>query len=251
MTRKWLRWIPAAAVPAVIAAAALAGSLPASAGDPLPAKTPQEVLALVAQHAAPSLSGTLEQTSQLGLPQLPKTGPSAGSDAASALELLSGPHTARVFMDGSSNMRVQVLDRLAERNAVRSGDQVWLYSSKDNTATHLELTMVHEAMVLEYSGRHLAVIELAASLKLLLYVSLIACAFVPWGLAPAGAGPAAHAVGTVTYVAKLMVAGLLLALFETAVAKMRVFRVPEFVGAGLMLALLGTLLLFVSQGRLR
>ncbi|MEK0157407.1 hypothetical protein [Arthrobacter oryzae] len=139
MTRKWLRWIPAAAVPAVIAAAALAGSLPASAGDPLPAKTPQEVLALVAQHAAPSLSGTLEQTSQLGLPQLPKTGPSAGSDAASALELLSGPHTARVFMDGSSNMRVQVLDRLAERNAVRSGDQVWLYSSKDNTATHLTL----------------------------------------------------------------------------------------------------------------
>ena len=53
----------------------------------------------------------------------------------------------------------------------------------DNPATHLELTMVHEAMVLEYSGRHLALIELAASLKLLLYVSLIACLFVPWGLA--------------------------------------------------------------------
>ena len=58
----------------------------------------------------------------------------------------------------------------------------------DNPATHLELTMVHEAMVLEYSGRHLALIELAASLKLLLYVSLIACVFVPWGIAPAGAG---------------------------------------------------------------
>ncbi|MBP1137936.1 outer membrane lipoprotein-sorting protein [Arthrobacter sp. PvP023] len=139
MTRKWLRWMPAAAVPAVIAAAALAGSLPASAGDPLPAKTPEQVLALVAQHAAPSLSGTLEQTSQIGLPELPKTGPSAGSDAASALELLSGPHTARVFMDGPRNVRVQVLDRLAERNAVRSGDQMWLYSSKDNTATHLTL----------------------------------------------------------------------------------------------------------------
>lgn len=139
MTRKWLRWMPAAAVPAVIAAAALAGSVPASAGDPLPAKTPEEVLALVAQHAAPSLSGTLEQTSQLGLPALPQTGPSAGSDAASVLELLSGPHTARVFTDGPDNMRVQVLDRLAERNAVRSGDQVWLYSSKDNTATHLTL----------------------------------------------------------------------------------------------------------------
>ena len=59
----------------------------------------------------------------------------------------------------------------------------------DNPATHLELTMVHEAMVLEYSGRHLAMIELAASLKLLLYVSLIACVFVPWGLAPSGSGP--------------------------------------------------------------
>ncbi|WP_028270699.1 LolA family protein [Arthrobacter sp. UNC362MFTsu5.1] len=138
MTRKWLRWMPAAAVPAVIAAAALAGSLPASAGDPLPAKTPQEVLALVAHHSAPSLSGTLEQTSRIGLPELPKTGPSAGG-AASVLELLSGPHTARVFLDGPRNVRVQVLDRLAERNAVRSGDEVWLYSSRDNTATHLTL----------------------------------------------------------------------------------------------------------------
>ncbi len=105
----------------------------------------------------------------------------------------------------------------------------------DNPATHLELTMVHEAMVLEYSGRHLAVIELAASLKLLLYISLIACIFVPWGLAHAGAGPAAYAIGIATYVAKLAVGGLLLALFETVIAKMRVFRVPDFLGAALML----------------
>ena len=118
----------------------------------------------------------------------------------------------------------------------------------DNPATHLELTMVHEAMVLEYSGRHLAMIELAASLKLLLYVSLIACVFMPWGLAAAGAGPAAYAIGMVTYVVKLAVAAVLLAMFETAIAKMRVFRVPEFLGAALMLGLLGTLLLFVSRG---
>jgi formate hydrogenlyase subunit 4 len=121
----------------------------------------------------------------------------------------------------------------------------------DNPATHLELTMVHEAMVLEYSGRHLAVIELAASLKLLLYVSLIACCFVPWGLAPAGAGLAAHAAGIGIYLVKLLLAGLLLALFETVIAKMRVFRVAEFLGAGLMLALLATLLLFVSQGEIQ
>jgi len=118
----------------------------------------------------------------------------------------------------------------------------------DNPATHLELTMVHEAMILEYSGRHLAVIELAAFLKLLLYVSLIACIFLPWGLAPADAGPAAYVTGLASYVAKLALGGVLLALFETVIAKMRVFRVPVFLGAALMLGLLGTLLLFVSQG---
>jgi formate hydrogenlyase subunit 4 len=117
----------------------------------------------------------------------------------------------------------------------------------DNPATHLELTMVHEAMVLEYSGRHLAMIEFASSLKLLVYISLIACVFLPWGLAPAGAGLAAYAMGGLAYLAKLALGGFLLALFETSIAKMRVFRVPEFLGAALMLGLLGTLLLFVSR----
>jgi formate hydrogenlyase subunit 4 len=117
----------------------------------------------------------------------------------------------------------------------------------DNPATHLELTMVHEAMVLEYSGRHLAMIELAAALKLLLYLSLIACIFVPWGLAPAGAGPAAYAIGVAAYVGKLAVGGFLLVLFETSIAKMRVFRVPDFLGIALMLGLLGTLLRFMSR----
>ncbi|MBI1868097.1 MAG: NADH-quinone oxidoreductase subunit H [Methylocystis sp.] len=117
----------------------------------------------------------------------------------------------------------------------------------DNPATHLELTMVHEAMVLEYSGRHLAVIELAAALKLLMYLSLIACIFFPWGLAPYGAGPRDMAFGAVAYAIKLAVGGFFLALFETSTAKMRVFRVPEFLGAALMLGLLGTLLLFVSR----
>jgi formate hydrogenlyase subunit 4 len=117
----------------------------------------------------------------------------------------------------------------------------------DNPATHLELTMVHEAMVLEYSGRHLALIDLAASLKLLLYVSLIGCVFAPWGMAAPGAGVGVLAVGIAAYAAKLAAGGFLLALFETAIAKMRVFRVPEFLGAALMLGLLATLLLFVSR----
>jgi formate hydrogenlyase subunit 4 len=117
----------------------------------------------------------------------------------------------------------------------------------DNPATHLELTMVHEAMVLEYSGRHLALIDLAASVKLLLYVSLIGCVFAPFGLAAPGATLPQLALGIVTYVGKLAAGGFLLALFETSIAKMRVFRVPEFLGAALMLGLLATLLLFVSR----
>ena len=116
----------------------------------------------------------------------------------------------------------------------------------DNPATHLELTMVHEAMVLEYSGRHLALIELAAALKLLLYVSLIACLFAPWGIAPAVVAPIPIFLGVAAYIGKLAVLGALLAVFETVIAKMRVFRVPEFLGAALMLALLATLLRFVS-----
>jgi formate hydrogenlyase subunit 4 len=117
----------------------------------------------------------------------------------------------------------------------------------DNPATHLELTMVHEAMTLEYSGRHLAMIEAASFIKLLLYVSVIACIFVPWGLAVSGQGLAAYVGGFAAYLAKLAVGGFLLALFETAIAKMRVFRVSDFLGAALMLGVLATLLLFVSR----
>jgi formate hydrogenlyase subunit 4 len=117
----------------------------------------------------------------------------------------------------------------------------------DNPATHLELTMVHEAMVLEYSGRHLAMIELAAALKLLLYVSLIASVFAPWKLTSATSDIPAIAIGLLAYAVKLTACGAALALLETATAKMRVFRVPQFLGAALMLGLLGVLLLFVSR----
>jgi formate hydrogenlyase subunit 4 len=117
----------------------------------------------------------------------------------------------------------------------------------DNPSTHLELTMVHEAMVLEYSGRHLAMIELGAQLKLLLYFSLIGCVFMPGGLAAPESPPFAYVIGAGAFLAKLVAGGVLLALFETATAKMRVFRVPNFLGVALMLGLLGALLLFVSR----
>jgi len=117
----------------------------------------------------------------------------------------------------------------------------------DNPATHLELTMVHEAMVLEYSGRHLALIEWAASLKLLLYVSLLAALFAPFGMAPYGASAQEGAIAMAAYLAKLAAGGLVLAFFEVTIAKMRVFRVPEFLGAALMLGLLATLLELVAR----
>lgn len=139
MSRTWLRWLPAAVVPAVIAAGVLAGSVPASAGDPLPSKSPEQVLALIAEHQVTSFSGTVEQSSNLGLPALPQTGPGATAGDTAWLELLTGPHTARVYRDGADNARVQVLDRLAERDVVRHGNNLWFYNSKDNTAAHAVL----------------------------------------------------------------------------------------------------------------
>jgi len=116
----------------------------------------------------------------------------------------------------------------------------------DNPATHLELTMVHEAMVLEYSGRHLALIEGAAMLKLLLYAALIVCVFLPWGMAtPTQGNPL---IGLLSFLAKLAAAGTALAVFETSIAKMRVFRVGEFLGGALLLSLLGAIFLYVSRG---
>jgi formate hydrogenlyase subunit 4 len=117
----------------------------------------------------------------------------------------------------------------------------------DNPATHLELTMVHEAMVLEYSGRHLAMIEAAAALKLTLYFSLLICMFIPFGLASAGASVPALALGMAVYLAKMLMLAVLLPIGETAVAKMRVFRYPVFIGSAFAAAVLAVFLLFVSQ----
>jgi formate hydrogenlyase subunit 4 len=117
----------------------------------------------------------------------------------------------------------------------------------DNPATHLELTMVHEAMILEYSGRHLALIEAGAMLKLVLYVSLIACVFAPWGMAVGMPDAGGLAIGLASYIIKLATGGALLAVFETTIAKMRVFRVAEFLGASLLLGTLAAIFLYVSQ----
>ncbi|MBV8755573.1 MAG: NADH-quinone oxidoreductase subunit H [Hyphomicrobiales bacterium] len=118
----------------------------------------------------------------------------------------------------------------------------------DNPATHLELTMVHEAMVLEYSGRHLAMVEATAALKLVLYFSLIACLFVPFGMATGEKSFLALFVGVASYLLKLLVLAVLLPIGETTVAKMRVFRYPVFLGGAFAAAALAVFLLFVSKG---
>jgi len=110
----------------------------------------------------------------------------------------------------------------------------------DNPATHLELTMIHEAMILEYSGRHLALLEWAAQLKLLIYGVLIANIFFPWGIATQ-LNTKALVIAAVAIGLKLAVLGAVLALGETVLAKMRLFRVPAFLVLALTLALIGLL----------
>ncbi len=110
----------------------------------------------------------------------------------------------------------------------------------DNPATHLELTMVHEAMILEYSGRHLALMEWAAQIKLMLYAVLLSNVFLPWGIA-SEPGAGALLLGLAAIVVKLALLGVILAVSETVVAKMRLFRVPAFLNLAFMLSLLGML----------
>jgi len=111
----------------------------------------------------------------------------------------------------------------------------------DNPATHLELTMIHEAMVLEYSGRHLALIEWAASLKLFVYSCIGLALFFPFGIAERG-----DWIGLLLALPvlglKLAIGGFFLALIETLSAKMRIFRAPEFLATAFLLAVLAMLL---------
>lgn len=107
----------------------------------------------------------------------------------------------------------------------------------DNPATHLELTMIHEAMILEYSGRYLALVEWASWLKLLIFFSLMANLFAPWGLA-VDLTPLAVLLALATLVLKLALFAVVVALLETRIAKLRLFRVPELVGVSFVLALL-------------
>jgi formate hydrogenlyase subunit 4 len=114
----------------------------------------------------------------------------------------------------------------------------------DNPTTHLELTMIHEALLLEYSGRHLALMEWAASLKLFAYSCIGIALFFPWGIA-AASDPTALLLALPILVLKLAIGGMVLALIETSSAKMRIFRVPEFLMTAFLLAVIGMLVHFL------
>jgi len=117
----------------------------------------------------------------------------------------------------------------------------------DNPTTHLELTMVHEAMILEYSARHLALIEWAVAIKLFAYMTLGIALFLPWGIAAAGDW-AALPLAVVALGVKLALAGAGLALLESLLAKLRLFLAPEFLSAAFLLAVLGMLMHFLVRG---
>ena len=155
------------------------------------------------------------------------------------------PHIAEFMVTQPIGIRVSLFLGLVSLVIVAIAENARI--PVDNPATHLELTMVHEAMILEYSGRHLALVEAASMVKLLLYLSLIVAVFVPWGIDIGVLGASAVAIGLAAYIAKLGVGALLLGVFETSIAKMRVFRLAEFLGAAFLLGILAAILLYVSQ----
>jgi outer membrane lipoprotein-sorting protein len=140
---KLSRWIPALAAPVVIVGAALAVPAIASAASPLPSKSPQQVLELIAKGETAAYSGTVQQSSDLGLPDLSALENAAGPAGASGndlIDLLTASHTAKVYTDGANRQRLQVLDTLAERDVVRNGTTTWLYDSSQKQATKLTTT---------------------------------------------------------------------------------------------------------------
>ena len=161
MSRNSLRWLPAILVPTVVVAAVVAVPFQAGAAVDLPDKTPEQVLLLVNDSSVSAFSGTVAQSADLGLPSL-DLGAGMGEGAATesstgglttALELLSGSHDFRVYVGGENQSRVQIKDRMAERDMIHNGSDVWLYDSSSNAATHMsfppDLAATAEAKVAE------------------------------------------------------------------------------------------------------
>lgn len=162
------RWLPPAAVSVLIGGTALAGTLSAGASVDLPERTPAEVLVLAQQAEVAALSGTVEVSADLGLPPMLTGGDGRHADpgmvpgpAGEALGVLSGDTTLRLWADGPDRLRVQVLDDLAETDVVRNGREVWAYSSRSDTASHVRLPETDDAAAHEDDHPALAPQELA------------------------------------------------------------------------------------------
>lgn len=178
MPRISVKWLPAIVVPAVIVAGVLAVPAQAGAAVDLPDKTPAQILLMVRDSTVKSFSGAVEQSSDVGLPSVDLGAGMSGSTAtstsegtpggtsqapdavtagavSSALELLTGSHKARVYVDGPSKTRVQILDKLAERDLIVNGTDAWSYDSQTNEVSHvalpadLEATMADKAAALK------------------------------------------------------------------------------------------------------
>jgi formate hydrogenlyase subunit 4 len=150
---------------------------------------------------------------------------------------------ATVFRDGRIGISVSLGFALAAMLAVALTETGRIPA--DNPAGHLELAMVHEAMLLEYSGRYLALFHYTAMLRLALWFTLVGTIFCPFGMGSA-ADVLSWPVGMVLWFVKLFGAAVALPFFEVSTAKMRVFRVPEFLGVALLLGLLSGVFLFVA-----
>lgn len=118
----------------------------------------------------------------------------------------------------------------------------------DNPATHLELTMIHEAMILEYSGKQLAIVEIGAMIKQLLVFSLLANIFFPWGIVTQNAGAAEYVLALLIFVLKIIIIGITMAIVETSTAKWRLFRLPELMSISLMLSFLAIVAVIIVKG---
>jgi outer membrane lipoprotein-sorting protein len=142
MTNKLLRWTPAVIAVVAVAGAAIAIPVSANASVSLPDKTPQQVLDLIASSSVTAFSGEITETSDLGLPSLPAGagGDSGSSSVASALSLITGTNSLRVYVDGPKNVRLQDLEQMGERDVIRHGTDVWVYDSKNNSVSHATVT---------------------------------------------------------------------------------------------------------------
>jgi len=146
MNKTAMRWLPAAVLPVVVVAAAVAVPAFAETSPSLPEKSAEQVLTMIADSADATYSGTVEQSSDFGLPDisaLTSGSESGDSGMSTAMELLTGSHTARIYVGGPDTSRLQIMDTLAQRDVVRNGDDVWFYDSDAQEATHHTLGDIH------------------------------------------------------------------------------------------------------------